>query len=84
MNYLTPDDIDCFNQEGYLIFEGLLDHDLNERLKAGVDQLMVDRQKGERPILMTYPELGLCTYRCCILPLGICYDFFLAWCYCGG
>ena len=32
MNHLTPDDIDCFNQEGYLIFEGLLDHDLNERL----------------------------------------------------
>ena len=58
MNHLTPDDIDCFNQEGYLIFESLLDHDLNERLKADVDQLMADRQKGERPILMTYPELG--------------------------
>ena len=58
MNYLTPDDIDCFNQEGYLIFEGLLDHDLNERLKADVGQLMVDRQQGDRPILMTYPELG--------------------------
>ena len=58
MNYLTSDDIDHFNQEGYLIFEGLLDHALNQRLKADVDQLMVERQKGERPILMTYPELG--------------------------
>ena len=58
MNYLTSDDIDHFNQEVYLIFEGLLDHALNQRLKADVDQLMVERQKGERPILMTYPELG--------------------------
>ena len=58
MNYLTSDDIDRFNQESYLIFEGLLDHALNHRLKADVDQLMVERQKGERPILMTYPELG--------------------------
>jgi len=58
MNYLTSDDIDHFNQEVYLIFEGLLDHALNQRFKADVDQLMVERQKGERPILMTYPELG--------------------------
>ena len=58
MNHLTPDNIDRFNQEGYLIFEGLLDHAFNQRLKADVDQLMVERQQGERPILMTYPELG--------------------------
>ena len=61
MNHLTPDDIDCFNQEGYLVFEGLLEYNLNERLKADVDRLMADRQKGERPILMTYSELGLLT-----------------------
>ena len=35
-----------------------MDHALNHRLKADVDQLVVERQKGERPILMTYPELG--------------------------
>ena len=63
MNYLTSDDIDHFNQEGCLIFEGLLDHALNQRLKADVDQLMVERQKGERPILMTYPELGPLTSK---------------------
>ena len=51
-------DSDCFYQEGYLVFEGLLEYNLNERLKADVDRLMADRQKGERPILMTYPELG--------------------------
>ena len=61
MNYLTSDDIDHFNQEVYLIFEGLLDHALNQHLKADVDQLMVEGQKGERPILMTYPELGSLT-----------------------
>jgi len=61
MNYISPSEVDRFNEEGYLIFEGLFDRDLNERIKADVDQLMNDRQKGKQQILTTYPELGLLT-----------------------
>lgn len=61
MNHLTPDDIAQFDEEGYLVFEGLFDHDLNERIKADVDQLMIDRETDKRRMLMAYPELGLLT-----------------------
>jgi hypothetical protein len=61
MNHLTQSDIDQFNEEGYLIFEGLFGDDLNERIKADLDQLMIDRENRERPILMAYPELGALT-----------------------
>ena len=59
MNHLTPDDIAQFDEEGYLVFEGLFNHDLNERIKADVDQLMIDRETDKRRMLMAYPELGL-------------------------
>ena len=49
MNHLTSDDIAQFDEEGYLVFEGLFDHDLNERIKADVDQLMIDRENGQTP-----------------------------------
>jgi len=61
MNHLTQEEFDRFNEEGYLIFEGLFDDDLNQRIKDDVDQLMIDRKNGERPILMAYPELGALT-----------------------
>jgi len=62
LNYLTPDQIETFHEDGYLAFDGLLPADLNERIKADVDQMMEDRKAGERsrsPI--TYPDMGLLT-----------------------
>lgn len=61
MNHLTQDDVDRFNEEGYLVFEGLFDNALCQRIKTDLDQLMDDRAKGERPMLMRYRELGLLT-----------------------
>ncbi len=67
LNLLTESEVNQFRQEGYLIFEGLLDDDYNERLKVDVDQLLVDREEllGEQkhrqvmgPIVLSYPELG--------------------------
>lgn len=62
MDHLTQDDIDQFNEEGYLVFEGLFDDDHNQRIKDDVDQLMEDRQNPDikKPI-MAYQELGLLT-----------------------
>jgi hypothetical protein len=39
----------------------LFDDDLNQRIKDDVDQLMIDRENGDRQMLMTYPELGALT-----------------------
>lgn len=61
LNDLSQEDIDRFWEDGYLIFEGLFDDDLNGRIKDDVDQLMMDRENKERPMLMTYPELGALT-----------------------
>lgn len=62
MNHLTQDDTDQFNEEGYLVFEGLFDDDHNQRIKNDVDQLMEDRQDPDKdPVIIRYPELGLLT-----------------------
>ena len=62
MIILTQDEIDQFNEEGYLVYEGLFDDDHNQRIKNDVKQLMEDRQNAkDDPIIMSYPELGLLT-----------------------
>ena len=62
MSALTDEDIRQFNQEGYLVFEGLLDDSQNERIKRDVDQLMEDRKKPNKPAIpMRCRELGLLT-----------------------
>ena len=64
---LTEAEVEQFGEEGYLVFEGLLDTDYSERLRADIDQLLVDREKrmGEKkhrqfmgPIVLSYPVLG--------------------------
>ena len=62
MNDLTPNEIDQFNEEGYLILEGLFSDEHNQRIKNDVAKLMEDRKHSkEEPIIMRYPELGLLT-----------------------
>jgi hypothetical protein len=61
LNHLTRDDLERFNQEGYLVFEGAFDDDLNQRLKDDVDLMMEDRERGEKKMIMSYKELGLLT-----------------------
>ena len=62
INSLTQDEIDQFNEDGYLVFEGLFDDDHNQRIKSDVDKLMEDRKhSNEEHIIMGYPELGLLT-----------------------
>ena len=58
LNCLSQDDLDRSDEVGYLVFEGLLDEDLNQRVKDDVDQLMVDREEKKRPMIMAYSELG--------------------------
>ncbi|MDA0711763.1 MAG: hypothetical protein O3B73_16310 [bacterium] len=38
--------MDAFDASGYLVFEGLLNDDLCEPVRADVDQMMVDRDAG--------------------------------------
>lgn len=61
MTHLKQDDLDRFDEEGYLVFEGLFDDDLNQRLKDDVDLMMEDRERGEKKMIMSYDELGLLT-----------------------
>ena len=61
MNYLTEADLEEFEETGYLVFEGLFDDDLNQRLKGDVDLMMEDRAQGEKRLVMSYDELGALT-----------------------
>lgn len=61
LNYLTQEEIDVFNDVGYLIFPGLLNDEICTRVKADVDQLMVDRENGVKKMMVEYPEMGLLT-----------------------
>lgn len=60
-NCLTDEEIERFHEEGFLLFEGLLDADHCKRLADDVDRLEADREKGEKPMVITYRELGLLT-----------------------
>jgi hypothetical protein len=61
-NCLTETEIERFHEEGYLVFEGLLDTDHCKRLANDVDQLEKDREEtGTRPTVVSYRELGLLT-----------------------
>lgn len=62
MAHLSQEEIDRFNEEGYLAFKGLLDADHCKRLADDVDRLMTDRKdKEKRAMVVTYRELGLLT-----------------------
>ncbi len=61
LNHLTRDDLERFDEEGYLVFEGLFDDDLNQRLKDDVDLMMEDREQGERKMIVSYDELAMLT-----------------------
>ena len=61
-NCLTEEEIARFNEEGYFVFEGLLDTDHCKRLADDIDRLEKDREnKDARPMIITYSELGLLT-----------------------
>ena len=47
MNDLTPNEIDQFNEEGYLILEGLFSDEHNQRIKNDVAKLMEDRKHSK-------------------------------------
>ncbi len=48
MTYLTTDQCQRFDEKGYLVFEALIEPDLNERIKGDVDQMMDDIAYGRR------------------------------------
>lgn len=58
---LSPEDIEFFDREGYLVFEDFIEPDLNQRLMADVDAMIEDRQNETQRRLIDYPELGLLT-----------------------
>ena len=61
LNHLTGDQLSEFDDTGFLVFEGLFDDDLNQRLKDDVDLMMDDRARGEKKMVMSYDELGALT-----------------------
>ena len=58
---LSPEQVEFFHHEGYLIQEGFLDPDYNSRLIAEVDEFMEHRTKDDIRLLVSYPEMGLLT-----------------------
>ena len=60
-NCLTAEEIERFHEEGFLLFESLLDADHCKRLADDVNRLEAARAKDERPMIITYKELGLLT-----------------------
>jgi ectoine hydroxylase-related dioxygenase (phytanoyl-CoA dioxygenase family) len=61
LNHLTQDQLDEFDEVGYLVFEGLFDDDLNQRVKDDVDLMMEDRARDEKKMVMSYDALGAIT-----------------------
>ena len=61
LNHLTEDQLEAFDEVGSLVFEGLFDDDLNQRLKDDVDLMMEDRARGEKKLVMSYDALGALT-----------------------
>ena len=58
-----------FAVDGYTVFEGFLEPDHGERLRADVDELMARRKLGETPMIISLPELGLLTSHPPVLEL---------------
>ena len=65
MTYLTTDQCQRFDEKGYLIFEALIEPDLNERIKGDVDQMMHDIAYGRR-------KPGGQHYRRCFIDTSYC------------
>ena len=55
---LSQAEVDRFNSEGYLIFNGFFDDNLTQLLKEDVDQLMVNRATNGETNIMVFPALG--------------------------
>lgn len=58
LNYLTQNQLDAFDETGYLVFEGFFDEEYNQRLKTDVDLLMKDRGSGVKEMVISYDSLG--------------------------
>jgi hypothetical protein len=58
---LSAEDQEFFHREGYLMLPGFIEDDYRERIKADVDQLMLDRQNKDERFLVAYKEMGLLT-----------------------
>lgn len=58
LNHLTRDQLETFDEVGYLVFEGLFEADYNQRLKDDVDLMMEDRARGEKKMIVSYDDLG--------------------------
>ena len=58
---LSTQQTEHFQREGYVILEGFLEREYNDRLIAEVDELMADRANGGKPLLTSYREMGLLT-----------------------
>jgi len=58
MIYPTTDQCQRFDEKGYLVFEALIEPDLNERIKGDVDQMMDDIAYGRRKPVISYDQLG--------------------------
>ena len=54
---LSQTEVDQFNSEGYLIFDGFFDKNLNQLLKEDVDQLMTNRANKGETNLIVFPSL---------------------------
>jgi len=58
---LTPEDEEFFHSEGYLVLEGIIEPEYNERLIREVDELVAHRQDKDNRLLVSYFEMGMLT-----------------------
>ena len=58
---LSPEQVERFQREGYLILERCIEPAYNERLIVEVDELIEDLASGTARLLVSYPQMGLLT-----------------------
>ena len=58
---LSPEQIEFFTREGYILLPGLIEREYRSRLVSEVDAMMGHREDGDNRLIVSYREMGLLT-----------------------
>jgi len=58
---LTADQIDFFNDQGYVLLPGLIEPNHRQRLIAEVEEMVAHRSAGDNRMIVSYDEMGMLT-----------------------
>ena len=58
---LTTDQIDSFNDQGYVLLPGIIEPEYGQRLIVQMDELIAHRSDGNERMIISYRELGMLT-----------------------